>query len=58
MEELLGTKLADDLGESISDGVMLCQLVNKLHPNTISTIHEPKGTEVKYFIYCTLYIYY
>ncbi|XP_011403198.2 PREDICTED: leucine-rich repeat and calponin homology domain-containing protein 1-like [Amphimedon queenslandica] len=45
IEELLGTKLADDLGESISDGVLLCHLVNKLHPSTISTIHEPKGTE-------------
>ena len=46
VELLLDTKLADDIGESISDGVVLCHLVNKLYPNTISTIHEPKGPEV------------
>ena len=46
VELLLDTKLADDIGESISDGVVLCHLVNKLYPNTISTIHEPKGSEV------------
>lgn len=46
MESVLQTQIADDLGESISDGVLLCQLVNKLYPGTISTIHVPKGTEV------------
>ena len=46
MEDLLGVSLADDLGESISDGVLLCKLVNTLHPNTIATIHIPRDGEV------------
>ena len=46
MEDLLGVSLADDLGESISDGVLLCKLVNMLHPNTIATIHIPRDGEV------------
>ena len=40
-------KLDDDLGASISDGVLLCQLVNKLHPNSIPTVHVPRAGEVK-----------
>ena len=46
VEQLLGVELADDLGEWVSDGVILCELVNKLHPGTISTINTPPSGEV------------
>jgi hypothetical protein len=46
MEALLNVELDDDMGKSISDGVLLCQLVNKLYPHTISNIHLPKNSEV------------
>jgi hypothetical protein len=45
MEALLNVELDDDMGKSISDGVLLCQLVNKLYPHTISNIHLPKNSE-------------
>ena len=46
MENLLGTDLPDDLGEWIMDGVILCQVVNRLHPGTISIIHSPPPGQV------------
>lgn len=33
--------LPDDLPEALSDGVILCNLVNQLRPNTISVIYNP-----------------
>ncbi|XP_064394638.1 leucine-rich repeat and calponin homology domain-containing protein 2-like isoform X2 [Halichondria panicea] len=41
VEGVLGVELADDVGEWVSDGVLLCELVNKLHPGTITTINTP-----------------
>lgn len=43
----MNIKLDDDLGVSLDNGILLCQLVNKLHPNTIATIHVPRQGEVK-----------
>ena len=42
----MDVKLDDDLGVSVSDGVLLCQLVNKLHPTTIANVHIPRQGEV------------
>lgn len=46
MEGLLEVELADDVGEWVSDGVLLCELINKLHPGTISTINIPPPGQV------------
>ena len=46
VEEILSVTLSDDLGEDIGDGILLCRLVNSLHPNTISVIHTTKRGEV------------
>ncbi len=43
---MLGVELADDVGEWVSDGVLLCELVNKLHPGTITTINTPPVGQV------------
>ena len=42
----MGVELSDDLGEWVCDGVMLCQVVNKLHPGTIGIIHLPSQGQV------------
>ncbi len=46
MEGLLGVELTEDVGEWVSDGVLLCELINKLHPGTISTINTPPSGQV------------
>ncbi len=33
--------------ESLWDDVLLCRVVNKLHPGLIKIIHQPKGGEVQ-----------
>ncbi len=33
--------------ESLWDDVLLCRVVNKLHPGLITTIHQPEGGEVQ-----------
>ena len=38
IESLLGVPLSGDTVES--DDILLCRLMNKLHPGTIHTIHE------------------
>lgn len=38
IESLLGVPLSGDTAES--DDILLCRLMNKLHPGTIHTIHE------------------
>ncbi|XP_022242235.1 leucine-rich repeat and calponin homology domain-containing protein 3-like isoform X2 [Limulus polyphemus] len=35
--------LPDDLGGALRDGVLLCQLMNKLHPNFLVNIHVPSA---------------
>ena len=40
VEMVLGITLKDDIMNNFSDGVILCQLVNRLFPNTIPSILE------------------
>ena len=40
IETVLGITLKDDIMISFSDGVVLCQLVNRLFPNTIPSIMD------------------
>ncbi|KAL7674090.1 hypothetical protein ACOME3_000370 [Neoechinorhynchus agilis] len=40
LESLLDFKVSlEDLPKSLSDGVLLCQLINRLHPRIVPTIH-------------------
>ncbi|XP_042327791.1 LOW QUALITY PROTEIN: leucine-rich repeat and calponin homology domain-containing protein 4 [Sceloporus undulatus] len=41
IESRLNIMLAEDLGEALANGVVLCQLVNHLHPRSIPFIHVP-----------------
>ena len=45
---MMGVQLSDDIGDWIMDGVMVCQVVNKLHPGTINTIHTTTEGQVVY----------
>ena len=44
----MGVQLSDDIGDWIMDGVLVCQVVNKLHPGTINTIHTTTEGQVAY----------
>lgn len=46
MEEILQTNVNHNLPAAISDGVLLCYLVNALRPQTIGRIHEPSADQV------------
>ena len=46
IESMMGVQLSDDIGDWIMDGVMVCQVVNKLHPGTINTIHTTTEGQV------------
>ncbi|XP_076340596.1 leucine-rich repeat and calponin homology domain-containing protein 1-like isoform X3 [Tachypleus tridentatus] len=39
----LKVALPDDIGGALRDGVLLCQLLNKLHPNVLINIHVPSA---------------
>uniref|UniRef100_A0A8C4N4Z5 Calponin-homology (CH) domain-containing protein n=1 Tax=Eptatretus burgeri TaxID=7764 RepID=A0A8C4N4Z5_EPTBU len=39
--EQLCEDIPEDLGAALLDGVILCRLVNRLRPRTLSVIHEP-----------------
>uniref|UniRef100_UPI00358F054D leucine-rich repeat and calponin homology domain-containing protein 1-like isoform X2 n=1 Tax=Myxine glutinosa TaxID=7769 RepID=UPI00358F054D len=39
--EQLCEDIPEDLGAALQDGVILCRLVNRLRPRTLSVIHEP-----------------
>ncbi|XP_028284835.1 leucine-rich repeat and calponin homology domain-containing protein 4 isoform X2 [Parambassis ranga] len=41
LESRLKVTLPDDLGEALSNGTTLCQLVNHIRPRTVSIIHIP-----------------
>jgi hypothetical protein len=41
IEELLEIELSEDIGEWVTDGVVLCKLVNKLHPQLMHSFHSP-----------------
>ena len=44
IEFLMDVELSADIGEWVVDGgVMFCELINKLHPSTIHTVHRPSG---------------
>lgn len=36
VETLMGVQLPDDIGEWVCDGVILCEVINKLHPGLIT----------------------
>ena len=38
IESMMGVQLSDDIGDWIMDGVLVCQVVNKLHPGTINSV--------------------
>ena len=42
----MGVQLSDDIVEWVMDGVLVCQLVNHLHPGIITTIHTPTEGQV------------
>ena len=46
VESLVGVQLSDDIGEWVADGVVLCKVVNILHPGTIAIIHTPPPGQV------------
>ncbi|XP_062305169.1 leucine-rich repeat and calponin homology domain-containing protein 4 isoform X1 [Osmerus eperlanus] len=41
LESRLKTTLPEDLGEALSNGTILCQLVNQVRPRAVSIIHIP-----------------
>ncbi|XP_074478879.1 leucine-rich repeat and calponin homology domain-containing protein 4 isoform X2 [Sebastes fasciatus] len=41
LESRLKITLAEDLGEALSNGTVLCQLVNQIRPRSVSIIHIP-----------------
>lgn len=41
LESRLKITLPEDLGEALSNGTVLCQLVNHIRPRTVSIIHIP-----------------
>ena len=50
----MGMQLPDDIGEWVCDGVVLCEVVNKLHPGLITKpITKPNPGEVG--IYTCMY---
>ncbi len=46
IEALLGETVCVNGEESLWDDVLLCRVVNKLHPGLIRIIHQPEGGEV------------
>ena len=49
IEHLLGVALSEDAAKPINDDVLLCNLINKLHPGMIAMIQEDYKN-VCYFI--------
>lgn len=50
LENWLRVSLPDDLVSALRDGVLLCHLVNLVHPHTITCVHVPTPDMV-----CKLY---
>lgn len=46
LEQLLGVTVGEDFLGSLEDGIVLCQLMNKLHPGTITHFHTPTDDQV------------
>ena len=43
---MLGISLPQELGEAFGDGVVLCELINKLQPNLVPNIRKPTEGQV------------
>ena len=48
IETLMGVQLPADIGEWVCDGVVLCEVVNKLHPGLITNISRPSPGAVSF----------
>lgn len=46
LESQLKITLPEDLGEALSNGTVLCQLVNHIRPRSVSIIHVPSPAVV------------
>lgn len=46
LESRLKITLPEDLGEALSNGTVLCQLVNQIRPRSVSIIHIPSPAVV------------
>lgn len=46
IESLLSVELSEDIGVWVSDGVVPCQVVKKLHPHLMATVHMPPEGQV------------
>lgn len=46
LESRLKITLPEDLGEALSNGTILCQLVNQIRPRSVSIIHIPSPAVV------------
>lgn len=46
LESRLKIALPEDLGEALSNGTVLCQLVNQIRPRSVSIIHIPSPAVV------------
>lgn len=44
----MGVQLPADIGEWVCDGVVLCEVVNKLHPGLITNISRPSPGAVSF----------
>lgn len=40
IEEIAGMQIGEDFGEGLRDGVILCELVNKIHPGVVKRIES------------------
>lgn len=47
LETWLKVTLPDDLGEALSNGTVLCQLVNHIRPRSVAIIHIPSPAVVR-----------
>ncbi len=47
LESRLKITLPEDLGEALSNGTILCQLVNQIRPRSVSIIHIPSPAVVR-----------
>ena len=46
----MGVQLPDDIGEWVCDGVVLCEVVNRLHPGLIPNISRPSSGAVSWLM--------
>lgn len=56
LESRLKVTLSEDLGEALSNGTVLCQLVNHIRPRSVSIIHIPSPAVVSHDHYVILVV--